>query len=379
MRNAIKEFIELSEEEKKRIWSNAIFVFDTNVFLNLYRYSKKTREQLFKAFKELNGRIWMPNHVAHEFMKDRYLVILEAITRYEELNKAAEKFLKTCLDQLRLSEKDNEFIEAHNFIFKWLHDNKVDNLLVETPSNDLILDQLLVLFEDKVGIGFTDEELTVIKKEGAERYNKQIPPGYKDASKQKGDTENNCYGDFIIWKEILRFSKENKVDIIYVTSDQKEDWWNIVKGQKIGPRIELRKEFECETLQRFNIYTMSSFLSIFENGNDVQIDKSTIDEVELFSKVIRHEDGTRQQLSDYYQRLESEEEITCAKLRFKIMRAKEKNRKRMKQIETLSYKYPIEMRTDEISNLIRTNEAHIEKTNRDIEIWEGKLRMIKGE
>ena len=60
MRNAIKEFIELNEEEKKLIWEGATFVFDTNVFLNLYRYSSSTREQLFKAFKELNGRIWMP-------------------------------------------------------------------------------------------------------------------------------------------------------------------------------------------------------------------------------------------------------------------------------------------------------------------------------
>lgn len=51
MRNAIREYIELSETEKKALWDNATFVFDTNVFLNLYRYSKKTRDALLEAMK----------------------------------------------------------------------------------------------------------------------------------------------------------------------------------------------------------------------------------------------------------------------------------------------------------------------------------------
>ena len=46
MRNAIREYLELTESEKENLWDNATFVFDTNVFLNLYRYSPKTRKQL---------------------------------------------------------------------------------------------------------------------------------------------------------------------------------------------------------------------------------------------------------------------------------------------------------------------------------------------
>ena len=46
MKIAIKEFIELTDAEKKNLWDKAIFIFDTNIYLNLYRYSKK-RETLF--------------------------------------------------------------------------------------------------------------------------------------------------------------------------------------------------------------------------------------------------------------------------------------------------------------------------------------------
>ena len=78
MRNAVKEYIEYSSEEKNNLWNTATFVFDTNVFLNLYRYSNKTRNQLIESFEWLKARIWMPYQVASEFCKDRYSVIDEA-------------------------------------------------------------------------------------------------------------------------------------------------------------------------------------------------------------------------------------------------------------------------------------------------------------
>lgn len=64
MRNAIREYLEYSPAEKEELWKKAVFVFDTNVFLNLYRYSKKTRDALLFAMTELKERIWMPYQVA---------------------------------------------------------------------------------------------------------------------------------------------------------------------------------------------------------------------------------------------------------------------------------------------------------------------------
>ena len=51
MRDTIKEYIELSDKEKNDLWNTATFVFDTNVFLNLYRYSNKTRNQIIESFE----------------------------------------------------------------------------------------------------------------------------------------------------------------------------------------------------------------------------------------------------------------------------------------------------------------------------------------
>ena len=96
--------------------------------------------------------------------------------------------------------------------------------------------------------------------EGKKRYERKIPPGYKDNDKSKrGD--NSEYGDYFAWEEILAFSKEKKTDIIYVTNDQKEDWWNIIKGKTLGPRVELKKEFFEKTSKNFLLYTMNSFIN----------------------------------------------------------------------------------------------------------------------
>ena len=113
-----------------------------------------------------------------------------------------------------------------------------------------------------------------------------MPPGYMDNKK----TENK-YGDLLVWKEILDYATTQSVDIIFVTHDQKEDWWNTNHGKKIGPRIELRKEFYEKTGQRFHMYTMPSFLSFFTKNKENSIDKETIDEVDLFASIIENKDS----------------------------------------------------------------------------------------
>ena len=100
----------------------------------------------------------------------------------------------------------------------------------------------MTLFKSKVGNPYSKETYEQLENEGKERYKNNIPPGYKDSIKKE-----NKYGDYIIWKEIIQFSKEHKKNIIFVTDDKKEDWWNIIHGETIGIRVELRKEFLNET------------------------------------------------------------------------------------------------------------------------------------
>jgi len=170
MRDAIREYIDLSQAEKSELWKNATFVFDTNVFLNLYRYTKKTRDIMFKAFSSFKDRIWMPNHVAHEIMKNRCGIIHETNERYDVVTREMESFLHKCCQELRLTTKDEEYIELQKYISEWIEKNEKKNNLVESFFDDAILEHLLTVFDGKVGTAFSEEELLEIKKDGENHH-----------------------------------------------------------------------------------------------------------------------------------------------------------------------------------------------------------------
>lgn len=328
MRNAVKEYIEYSDEEKNDLWNTATFIFDTNVFLNLYRYSNKTRNQLLESFEWLKTRIWMPYQVALEFCKDRYEVIDEVNRRFDNLFLETEKLVDNWTNVLRLDSNDSDIKELTQYMKNWVRKKKDSNYYVFNVANDEILNKVLELFNGKTGEEFSLEDKRSIEQEGEQRYADEIPPGYKDRKKIR-----NKFGDLLVWKEILNYSKSQNVDIIYVTHDQKEDWWNISSGKTIGPRVELRKEFYKETGHRFHMYTMTSFLAFFEDRGK-SIDKETMDEVELVASVMQRI-APQMELQEYCVALNDKDEKKEAELRHNIANLEEKNRKRRISIKTL--------------------------------------------
>lgn len=52
----------------EKVWKDGIIVFDTNVLLNLYRYSEEARDELLELMKSFQKRLWMPYQVGLEFL-----------------------------------------------------------------------------------------------------------------------------------------------------------------------------------------------------------------------------------------------------------------------------------------------------------------------
>lgn len=166
-----------------------------------------------------------------------------------------------------------------------------------------------------------------------------------------------------------------KTDIILVTNDQKEDWWEILHNQTLGPRIELRREFLKETSQRFHMYSMKNFITRFENGGDIKVDPDTIDEIEFFSNVI-HRRTRKSDLKKYYSSLGSHNEARAAKIRFEIMRLDNKNRKRINVINHNKEKYLSEKMPDDIQTMVSNCYANIDKDTARIQMLTAELQKI---
>ena len=86
MKGIFKSFHNVSTKELELAWEdkNTLFVFDTNVFLNLYGYAKQTRDDFFKIIEKLENRIWIPHQVGLEYQRRRLEVIKNEKTVFNE-------------------------------------------------------------------------------------------------------------------------------------------------------------------------------------------------------------------------------------------------------------------------------------------------------
>ncbi len=87
MKNTFREYHPIDNKLLTEMWSNAVFVFDTNVLLNLYRYSKKTSDEVIQIILDLNDRVWLPFQVGLEFNKNRLTVISDQKKNYTDFEK----------------------------------------------------------------------------------------------------------------------------------------------------------------------------------------------------------------------------------------------------------------------------------------------------
>lgn len=274
MKSLFKGFYKLSDQEIQGIWENGFISFDTNVLFNIYRYSEETRKELLRVIRKYSSQLWLPYHAAFEFHKNRISVISDQVTVYEETIKAFDKLETDIIKNHKtphLSKSvQDKFEKTIKETVKDL--NKKKDYYKKLLSTDNILNSITTIFNNKVGEGFTVEEIQKIEKDGEERYKKKIPPGFKDNAKSE-----NKFGDLIIWKELIKKAKAESKDFILIIDDLKEDWWLRTQGQTISPRQELSQELYQETGQSFHLYTPDRFLEFAAKSEE--INQEAIDEV----------------------------------------------------------------------------------------------------
>jgi hypothetical protein len=290
------------------LWKKATFVFDSNVLLDLYRLPESASNDLIEVLRDdgLRGRIWIGFQVILEFLNNRHEAISdqknkfntvrglleEAISQYDEVFTK----LRTELGKLKLKQRHSlidpdKFITEENiekgrsFVEDFIGELSVlEGKQLDVNDLDQIKGVVLEIFDGKIGEGFTKKELDDIYKAGEKRYENNIPPGYKDKSKPGAYTVKDKefprkFGDLLLWTEIVRKAKTERLsDIVLVTGDVKEDWWLEKRGKKLGPRKELLNEIYADApdLQTFYMYDTASFLTHAKSQLKVNIKDSSI-------------------------------------------------------------------------------------------------------
>lgn len=279
----------------EQIKENALIILDTNVLLLPY----KTNSESLIAIKELynqlitDNKLYVPSHVIREFLKNRPDKISEI---YEALNKKSTASFQyvdnypvlTNLEEysqlielgkqlrLHIKEYQNKIRGIMSIMQDWTWDDPVSFVYKELFVNRILDDSHI--------------DLNELEKELSKRNTLSQPPGFKDKSK-----DLNASGDLIVWLEILKCAQTLDKDVIFVSADEKNDWWHQSGGKSLYPRFELIDEFRRKTNGKsFHIVSLSKLLSLFEVNIDVV---KSVEETE--KQIIESKEDVEDEYDDY--------------------------------------------------------------------------------
>lgn len=281
-----------NSDEINSIMNEGLLVFDANILLNMYRYSDGTRKDFMGTLRSLCERIWVPFRAVEEFFDNRLDVIGHQIASYDNAIRAVENLA----EELQL-ENRHPFV-SHSTLMKTK--NAHEDLIEELKNNreryfgyindDPILEELSEIFKGRVGEPFDEEKLSGMIKDGELRFKEKVPPGFRDVDKRKGGDDRKSvlrvYGDLFVWFQLIEKSEESGMDVVFVTDDKKDDWWQLSKGRVVGIRPELKAEFIERTSRRILMYQSLQFIEhVGSLTNGKSVNQSSVEEIRENLKV----------------------------------------------------------------------------------------------
>lgn len=299
MREKFQHHHHLDDESSMKLWTEARFIFDTSSLLNIYRYNDKTRLDFFKTIKFLEQRLWVPHQVAKEFYNNRINVILDQKKKYSELTETLDLSLKSLRDGkflksafLNVEDIEKAIKPGIEKARKIIEDQKSKHpdLILKDPY----LEEIANIIGENIGDEPSCDEFKQLCTQAEERVVNKIPPGYLDNQKPSPQK----FGDALIWFEILKYAKTHQHSIIFITDDDKEDWWLKVEGKKLGPRPELREEIKKASGMDFHIINPAFLLEHAEKRLKISISKESIINATTISDELNSVRDQSQQDSD---------------------------------------------------------------------------------
>jgi PIN like domain len=296
MKAEFPEFYRTDDAQLKSLINDSTIVLDTNVLLGVYRTPKAGREALLQVLEKLQRRIWIPHQVGLEFQMNRATVIGEqrkliddTVTKGVAAIGTLEADIKALeLNRREIEVKEEELLSTLNG-FKADLARAMDKVKESMPAlslDDPIRQRLDKLLEGRVGPAYrTQGVVDEIYKRGGWRYDNLVPPGFKDKDKtdcyvHRGILYQRKYGDLLLWQQILdRVAASKAPSVIFVTSDNKEDWWQRTHGMTLGPLPALIAEMQEAGTTNFWAYNLPQFLAFANDHLNAGISDVAVEQV----------------------------------------------------------------------------------------------------
>lgn len=308
LRDQFEHFYAPDEDAEKTAIQTGLVTPDTNVLLNLYRFQAGARDELFGALEKLGERLWIPHQVGLEFHRRRLDVIAEQEKYFNDtrkdldalasdLRKRVETFgTRIALDKDRIRAIKEGISSLQKLLTAEVADaQKANEVRLKDRDSDAVLARLESLLDNRVGEPMRPRILKAARKEAKKRVAAQLPPGYCDSGKA------DPTGDYLIFRQLMDEAKERKLPVLFITDDEKSDWYRREHGIPLGARYELREEMMAEASVPFVIITTERFLLHAEKYLNAEVSTETVDQAKELPGIV--EDDHRAELERYLLKL----------------------------------------------------------------------------
>lgn len=286
MKSIFPEYYRPDASSLADAWKTCTFILDANILLSFYRLTAESREDLFATLEAVKNRVWVPYHAALEYQRNKMSVIADQKALIDSITTHIDKSLASLeggLSGHQMIEPGPVIAEVKQVLDRYKDKLKTLGLSqADVHDPDVIGERIDKLVSGRVGTMPDQATVDAIETEGEARFEREIPPGFKDAKKTEtfygqGLKYQARYGDLHVWKQILQKIQSDKLaSVIFLTQDAKEDWWLRVKGKTIGPHPELRAEVTNLGAKSFQIYGLSQFLEFAKKELNQNISSSSI-------------------------------------------------------------------------------------------------------
>jgi rRNA-processing protein FCF1 len=266
---------------------DCMVVLDANVLLLPFEFTSASVEAVESVYKTLcgSGRLVVPGQAAREFYKNRsnkITAIADAIDA--AIGKAKKQIFEKSIPLL---EGDADYNAARELGKDLVNKGKevAEKLeaVNERLKDEIGADRVSLLYRKLLGGCVSEfevkpEDRENVYKEVIRRAQLKIAPGYKDQQK-----EDSGIGDYLVWQAILHEGDKRKVHCIFVTEEEKPDWW-IKRHGTFQPRPELIEEYRrASGGKSLHLLPLSGLLAVFKASKEVV---KQVQDVEDKNKVV---------------------------------------------------------------------------------------------
>jgi predicted nucleic acid-binding protein len=274
------------------VLAHGMIVLDANVLLDLYRYNKEACDDLLSVLDRLKERLWIPHQVMDEFWHKREEVLQDKRGTVKII-RALRSQCATAVTELRTwakkaalpKERPAELVEVIEKAFDNLISKIADHADIDAGelSRDTASDPLLMklesILEGRVGSPLSSQDYTSAVEEAKRRGREKRPPGFRDVGPEgKGPT-----GDYVLWCETIAEARARREDVLFITGDEKEDWWRLEGKNRRGPRPELAEELRGAADVRLFMLTPDGLLSRASRILNVKVTDESVEAVKRVS------------------------------------------------------------------------------------------------